>query len=157
MTKLIIIEGPDCAGKSTYIKMIKADLTRKGYKFYSRKATQSTTDADYSKWLQTVEDNPGIMLMDRCWISDKIYSKIKGTKRNVTDNYQKYFNDWAVELGAKQIVLLPLLQIILDRYKQRGDDYINEEELRRVYEQYGYIEPPWSIFTNLTDEVCATK
>lgn len=132
-TELVIVEGPDCAGKSTYIK-------NNFNKYEVLKATQSTTYRDYSQWLANIL--PGdLYVMDRCWESDVIYSWLKHMLPNLTahDRYKLNLEMFALEqMGVKirKILLLPSLETVLSRYDKRGDDYITREELIIVWHKY---------------------
>jgi thymidylate kinase len=142
--RLYIIEGPDCAGKTTLCRKMTTDYATSGAVINPGMDTgaQWYFDAmDYS-----MEHGCVYRIMDRCWLSDAIYSKLKGKTPNITpDDFQR-LNDRALELGVKFKMLLPRYGLLLKRYRGRGDDYITEEELRPLWREYNqYVEQP--IFT----------
>jgi thymidylate kinase len=144
MTKLILVEGPDCAGKTTMIDALLARYNN----CTTRKGTYTTTDADYSKWLQIAEDNPIVMVLDRCWLSDRIYSKILGTPRLVATQYLGYFESWAEQLNVVRHLMLPPKEVVMDRFRRRGDDYISEGYMSKIYDAYAEVassDPYWRI------------
>lgn len=129
----IILEGPDCAGKSTmakdladllYLDIIKS--TRNGPK----------TLGMYRERLACHN-----VVFDRCWISDIVYSKYFGLHPIVDEFEDRMLREVCTRRHIPIVVMLPPLDIIKRRMSERGDEHYdvvapNIESIYKDYEDY---------------------
>lgn len=143
MPSLIIVEGPDLAGKSTFIthfddnKYIKhhfgaesAIKTAAGY--FEMMATSMT-----KLWKDAIILKKDLII-DRSWISDAAYEHIRKDGGRVTDFYKLQYSGLFLGMFRKiaTVILIPPFNIIEERYNIRGDDYVTLEQLEKAYKYY---------------------
>jgi thymidylate kinase len=129
-SKLTIIEGSDCSGKTTFVK---EEMQRKPWlKVY--KAEMNWTGAMYANVLFESLERP--VLLERCWLSDLIYSILKRKEPNLSCMEFAWLQANAEQYKVKLMVLRPPLDVLLNRYMSRGDDYIRKEEMSRLENMY---------------------
>lgn len=126
----LILEGPDCAGKSTMAKelaeRLRLDIIKSTY--YGPK----TSDA-YRERLACQD-----VVIDRCWISEVIYSKYFGYDPDVDDFTDKMLCDICVKRNIPIVVMLPPIDVIIQRMMERGDDFysIVSPNVDTIYQDY---------------------
>jgi hypothetical protein len=76
------------------------------------------------------------MVLDRCWHSDAIYSRVKDIKPTIWPNDFDILQEMCVYYRVSYKPLLPCWAEIQIRYKFRGDDYVTMDELEKVYHVY---------------------
>lgn len=139
----LILEGPDCAGKSTMAKdlaeRLQLDIIKSTY--YGPK----TSDA-YRERLACHD-----AVIDRCWISEVIYSKYFGYDSSVDDFTDKLLNDCCVKMRIPIVVMLPPIDLIIYRMRERGDDFYsvvapNVHAIYKDYEEYCAARPHIHVF-----------
>lgn len=139
----LILEGPDCAGKSTMAKELAErlglDIIKNTY--YGPK----TSDA-YRERLAC----QGVVI-DRCWISEVIYSKYFGYESSVDDFTDRLLNDTCAKRRIPIVVMLPPIDVIIQRMLERGDDFYsvvspNVHAIYKDYEDYCAARPFINVF-----------
>ena len=126
----LILEGPDCAGKSTMAKELAErlglDIIKSTY--YGPK----TSDA-YRERLACQD-----VVIDRCWISELIYSKYFGYPSIVDDFTDKTLCDICVKQNIPIVVMLPPIDIIIQRMMYRSDDFYSvvSPNIDAIYQDY---------------------
>lgn len=139
----LILEGPDCAGKSTMAKelaeRLQLDIIKSTY--YGPK----TSDA-YRERLACQG-----AVIDRCWISEVIYSKYFEHISDVDDFTDKLLNDICIKRNIPIIVMLPPIDVIIQRMLERGDDFYsvvspNVHAIYKDYEEYCAARPHIHVF-----------
>lgn len=111
----IIIEGPDCAGKSTLAEKLANALDMNILKMTAN-GGQSVPE-----YLQKLACD-GIII-DRCWVSEQIYSDLFKREPRIDDDDAEALTEFCGLVGIPIIVLLPPLHVIIDRLSERGDEY----------------------------------
>ena len=139
----LILEGPDCAGKSTMAKelaeRLRLDIIKSTY--YGPK----TSDA-YRERLACQD-----VVIDRCWISEVIYSKYFGYDPDVDDFTDRMLCDVCVKRNIPIVVMLPPIDVIIQRMMDRGDDFYsvvspNVQAIYKDYEDYCAARPFIHVF-----------
>lgn len=126
----ILVEGCDCAGKTALILKL---LSAYGTVHYFH-ATRFTTIEEY---LEAFNTSAQVLIMDRCWISEAIYGPIVRGTEPMKEEDVKLLNAAVQQRGAAQLFFVnAAYEVILERFKQRGDDYITEEQLAKIYNAY---------------------
>ena len=141
----LILEGPDCAGKSTMAKelaeRLKLDIIKSTY------CGPKTIDA-YCERLACQD-----VVIDRCWISEVIYSKYFGCPPIVDDFTDRMLCDICVKQNIPIVVMLPPIDVIIQRMIERGDDfysvvYPNVGAIYQEYVDYCSARPFIHVFRN---------
>jgi thymidylate kinase len=132
---VLLIEGPDGAGKSTLIKNLLEQLNNAGE--FTGVPRDWPMQKDYwDSLLYNVNTARNIAIIDRCFISELVYRCVKNDKpRNIS------LSD-ALELLNK-----PYIKVIYchtanayDFAKSRGEDYIKtSEEANEIENMYTYL------------------
>ena len=129
----IIIEGPDCAGKSTLAKSLAGALDMNILKMTAN-GGQSV-----SEYMQKLACD-GVVI-DRCWVSEQIYSDLFKREPRIDHGDAEALTELCGYMGIPIIVLLPPLHTIIDRLDERGDEYAdvvcpNIVEIYRRYREW---------------------
>ena len=124
---LIIIEGPDLAGKSTFAS-------------YMPNAIHFTqNDAHYMYEAELERAKTDLVVLDRCWISEKVYGPIKRQQCTYTDEeYDMLCNKLKAIPHTIFYVTCPV-DMLLTRYKMRGEDYVTQDELIDIANAYYWV------------------
>jgi hypothetical protein len=130
---MLIIEGPDAAGKSTLIKKLREDygFTHVIKPYYPKKN-------QLSYYLHTSNIYGGYAL-ERYYISELVYPRFK-KNRDEMDPHHQYLIEAALHPHSPIIFYLrPSKETILENIRKRGDDYIDESEIDSMLESYDFI------------------
>ena len=143
---LIILEGPDLAGKSTFMQLFSDN----GYvKHHFGAGKQIHTAEEYyddmrnnmiklaSKAMMLKKN----VVIDRSWISDAAYEHVRKDGGRTNALYNHAYNSLCVSLfyNIVTVIFLPTWEIIEKRYNKRGDDYLSLKQLHKAYEYYAKI------------------
>ena len=126
----LILEGPDCAGKSTMAKelaeRLKLDIIKSTY--YGPKNISAYRDR------LACQD----VVIDRCWISEVIYSKYFVHHSEVDDLTDRMLCDICVKKNIPIVVMLPPIDVIIQRMMERGDDFYSvvSPNVNSIYQDY---------------------
>lgn len=144
--KIIIVEGCDLAGKTTMI-----DLISKRYQGIVIKNTIRPKDGSeverarikfvYNKILSFIADAPfDTFILDRFYPSELVYSKVKRNYEAFADadyvSLEERIKSIVKPENAFVILCSPPIKTILDRLKDRGDDYINKNDVEGILARY---------------------
>lgn len=86
--KLLIIEGPDCSGKTTLAKYLAHSFGGAYFKMTRTSQLQGTLLMyDYMRTMQAAIEwnlqNGLVVVLDRCWISEFVYSRVMRETQHV--------------------------------------------------------------------------
>lgn len=134
----IIIEGPDGAGKSTLAKSLAGRLDMNILKMTAN-GGQSVPE-----YLQKLACD-GVVI-DRCWVSERIYSDLFGREPRIGDDDAEALTEFCGGAGIPIIVLLPPLHVVIGRLDERGDEYAdvvcpNIAEIHKRYREWAEAHP----------------
>ena len=126
----IIIEGPDCAGKSTLAEKLANALDMNILKMTAN-GGQSV-----SEYMQKLACDG--VIIDRCWVSEQIYSDLFGREPRIDNNCAEALTKLCGLVGIPIIVLLPPLHVIIDRLNERGDEYADVvcPNIMKIHKRY---------------------
>lgn len=129
----IIIEGPDCAGKSTLAKSLAGALDMD---ILTMTANGGQSVPGYLQKLAC----DGVII-DRCWVSEQVYSDLFGREPRIDNDDAEALSEFCVLTGIPIIVLLPPLHVVIGRLNERGDEYAdvvcpNIVEIHRRYREW---------------------
>lgn len=123
---MIILEGPDGAGKSTLADSLARELDLNILKM-TINGGQSATE-----YLQKLQCDG--VVMDRCWISEQIYSDIFGREPRLDADKCEWLTDVCADSNIPIVIVLPPLQLVIARLIKRGDEH--EEVIDNIEEIY---------------------
>ena len=119
---MIIIEGPDAAGKTTLVKWIRENTEIGVQKSYYPKVNQLS----YYLHSSTVY---GGFFQERYYLSEIVYPRFKKNREPMEEWKQFLIEASLMQNGPVILYLRPEKETILENLRTRGDDYISEEEV----------------------------
>lgn len=123
---IIIIEGPDGAGKS----MLAQQLSRQtGYRIEHRSKPENEEQKAHMmvEYLQLVKSSNNVIL-DRCWYSEMVYGKVMRDQAYI-DYPQMYELERALAKNGAMIIYCTGPKAALwMRCTKRGEDYITSRD-----------------------------
>ena len=135
---LILVEGTDCSGKSTLIKRFQDICHLNVFKnpikptagLQERGFVNGTYFGAYNSAKLLRDD----LIFDRSHITELVYAKIKRGYEPEKD----FWNKWEEENSHYVVVVYVTasLDVLKERMKARGEDYISEEESVLITEAY---------------------
>lgn len=126
----IIIEGPDCAGKSTLAEKL-ADAIDMNMLKMTAGGGQSVPE-----YLQKLACNG--VIIDRCWVSEQVYSDLFKREPRISNDDAEALTELCGRVGIPIIVLLPPLHVVISRLNERGDEYADVvcPNIVEIYKRY---------------------
>ena len=134
-SKIIIVEGIDGAGKTTLINKISNLLNVNNQEYTVVHKTQPKLNG-YEEYIKPLKDLKNILVADRWHVSETIYGPIYRGKSLLDDNMVNYFESLLNVIGAVKIVVAPPADIVFDRMKKRGEDFLQDEDFNKIYNEY---------------------
>jgi len=141
---IIILEGPDGAGKSTLSNQLLPLFSKQGLTHVFRHGPYKDINAEdlckiyFRSMSQALTYNDNVIL-DRSWLSEPIYGDVyrKGVNR-VDRQRQRMLERCALSRGAVVIRVQPELDTCIENFKARKElEYLdNVQQLTEVYERY---------------------
>jgi len=133
---IIIIEGPDGAGKSMLAeKMAK----QTGYKLIRMSYPKNEEEEKLmaGNYLQMLKSAKNI-IFDRAWYSEMVYGPIKGRDPNIMSYPMMYELETKVaQMGGLLIYCTGQKALLWKRATERGEDYVqNKKEFDKIYDGY---------------------
>jgi thymidylate kinase len=126
---MIVIEGADASGKSTFINYIRNELGRTVVKPYYPKVNQLSyylhSGSLYNQYI-----------LERYYLSEVVYPRFKAN-RPAMEDWQQYLIEASLYQYAPVIIYLrPERETIIQNIQTRGDDYISVDEVDRMLREY---------------------
>jgi len=128
---MIIIEGPDAAGKTTFVKWLRENMEVGVQKSYYPKVNQLS----YYLHSSTIY---GGFFQERYYLSEIVYPRFKKNREAMEDWKQFLIEASLMQNGPVIIYLRPEKETILENLRIRGDDYISEEEVDDMLHWYDW-------------------
>ncbi len=147
---VIIVEGIDGSGKSTFIEKIDKAITNSqewyGKKwskvFYHKSAPIASAEVEYMNPLTRLRANE-FMVADRWHVGEMIYGPIYRGSSIVTPQIENDIEKQLDKMEAVKIMLLPPLSVVKKRLAARGDDFLQSEHIDEVYDFYNLYSAKW--------------
>lgn len=130
---IIILEGIDGSGKSTLARRLLAASPIEAF-IEHRGPIKGSVKEEYVDPLLNVRDDQ-LLITDRWHVGEMIYGPIyRGVSlvRPVVSEIETLLDD----LHAVRIIMSPGLDVVLDRLRERGEDYLQPEHVEPVYRFY---------------------
>lgn len=134
---LIIVEGCDGAGKSTFVESLAAELGGEVRHFGPPK---QWAVSEYELTLQDYKPGSGHhIICDRFHVGELIYGPIYRDKSELAEVGYMHVQGWLRRLGAVMVYLDPPLAQVQQNVEARGDDYIDTAHIRDIVARYREI------------------
>ena len=141
---ILIVEGTDLAGKTYVIERIakffnSGFILKNTYKPHTsldtRKIYAQYWNLYYMAWVYNVADPTNLVLLDRFYPSQAVYSIKRG--RDEIDSSDVSLIEAKLHSDKTSILYLDTpLEEMEKRYDKRGDEHIRKEELKMLKERY---------------------
>lgn len=135
---IIILEGPDGAGKSELAKELLTGPC-KDWKYYHNGTYEGMKGRElfqlYTR--QILEGRHDGILLDRSFDSERIYGKVMRGEDRIRAHGQKLLNRLCSAMGAIQIVCLPPKAVAEANWQEKMEDYLEHlGDWNKVYYYY---------------------
>lgn len=163
---IVLLEGVDCAGKTTLINTFYGDIRKSSHGAYP---TPTCAFQAYEKELNQIPEEFTTKLthiFDRLHVSERIYgSKYHGVY--MSDERYEFLESMALNRHMIVILCMPPLEAVLTQWNQRclqGKELItNESTIIEIYHEYDQIDLYTKLpvvrydYTNYYNEVYSIK
>jgi thymidylate kinase len=140
---LIIVEGPDCAGKTTLVHKVVEILDRRRERVVTRHCGPLKTHplVEYEQLLNDYSPGQGVhVVYDRLHLGELIYGPLKRGTSQVTREMHLHIELSLAVQGALLVVVDCDDETLMNRHEDRGDDFISPAELLVVADQYRRLQ-----------------
>lgn len=139
---MVVFEGPECVGKTTIVQRLADEFScpvEKRVRNKNKFEMLSTIIDDIRKQqLRTsVGEGDSLVLFDR-WqlVSDVVYEKYCYGSESILEPLYPILSDECIDINIVIIYLNVDKDVMLDRFRTRGDKLRTIEEASRVYDAY---------------------
>ena len=137
---IIILEGPEAAGKSTLAKKLSE---QSGFEIVSKSwpRGKAEQEAMLDMYREAAYGSANV-IFDRCWYSEMVYGPIMRDKSYITYEHMNELEDILVRnSGAMLIHCTDNMRDLWKRFVERGDDYIKPDMglLMKIAIQYDHL------------------
>ena len=135
---IILIEGPDGAGKTTLAKKL-AKLLKFQIVHMSYPKTEEEKQNMFQQYLALIATSDGQnIILDRCWYSEMVYGPVKRDKSYISLAQMSDLEHCVVNNGGGFIIYCSgNAKTLYERSKERGEDYITSlSELTNIVNLY---------------------
>ena len=132
---IFILEGPDGSGKSTLAKKL-SEQTGYSVVHMSAPKTEEEKASMFDMYKQAIAESYNV-IFDRSWYSEIVYGPVMrdGSCISYEDMYRLELDLCTV--GAMIIYCTDRLDVLWDRCKKRGEDYVKDVEVfKAIYNGY---------------------
>jgi hypothetical protein len=137
---LIIVEGPDGAGKTTLVTELGLAAWREGYGSVlvnPKRAPRQDTLVEYAVGLDFYRpDGRRVLILDRSWLSEDVYGPLWRDGGGLHPTVRTYLNAWAHARGALLVRLDVDDEELERRLAARGDDDVAPEDAKVYAARY---------------------
>jgi len=143
MAPIVIFEGCDGTGKTTAVELVK-QIALENYqldKVVVLKRGQPTAEPILDQYMKDLKDNADadLILCDRWHWGEMIYGPLYRGESLLTPSAWQALDHWLAEQHALLILFDADEQVIVNRLKSRGDDFIKIEHVGDILEKYREI------------------
>ena len=140
---IIIVEGPDGAGKSTLIEGLLKSHPGSTYKHFSNPKTDEEAFGYWKVYAQAIEDTDPttVTIFDRSWYSDVVYGPIFRNRLEMDPMHVKMLELMVQAHGGGFVIYCTApINMLWSRCKKRGETYVlSKEKLAEVAKSYGNV------------------
>lgn len=140
--KLIILEGPDGAGKTTLARALAEHYGAK----LVRHDAQPERKEMFPYFIRSLRDAAATrkpVIFDRCWLSEPIYGRVLRDGADRVGLHRRALNRVALGLNALLVICLPPLDTVLTNFRATRDQQLpqRDEQVTQLHKLYS--EQPW--------------
>lgn len=151
---MIMLEGPDLAGKTTLAKQLTKMM--RGSEILHRGPPESQDPfTEYLKPLEQMYYEGRWPVLDRWHWGETIYGPILRGRSMMDTVQQEYIEMACMRYGVSRLLLLPSYDTLMARFDEHGDDLVKREQMIAIATAYQKLEmdPRYSVHrTLLTDD-----
>lgn len=140
---IIIVEGPDGAGKTTIIKQLMESLPGSLYRHFSNPKTKEEADNYWKVYAEAVSsaDPTKVHIFDRSWYSDVVYGPIFRGRLEMDPMHVKMLEALVKTHGGGFVIYCTApLKTLWSRCKQRGETFVlSKDKLDEVSRSYAHV------------------
>lgn len=139
MNRIVILEGPDGAGKTTLANEL---VVKYGFRYKHEGPPPISADlhAHYLKVLNESIESPFDTVHDRLWLGERIYGPVARGLDRLGPEGQKLILRLHTSKQIKMLICLPKLKAVKENYVRKletGHDYLQSpEKLVKVFQSY---------------------
>lgn len=137
---IIIIEGPDGAGKTTLCQQLLTSIPGSELKHFGAPATKEEALNYYKVYVDLLKyyDRSKVLIIDRCWYSDMVYGPIMRNTQEMSQEYADMLAGMVVACGGGMIIYCTAgVNTLWSRCKKRGETYIKDSgTLKLIHDRY---------------------
>jgi thymidylate kinase len=137
---LIILEGCDGVGKSTLAEAVQMVMRQRGMMSTVLKASQPKPGVHpLNEYAGPIVAHPGARLIcDRWHIGEHVYGPIYRDGSRITWAQRAWLDAFLIGRGASFVHVTASHATVLERCRSRGEDFLKEEDIQRVLNNFGY-------------------
>lgn len=138
----VIIEGIDCAGKSTLATQVVDALSARGdsVEELHRGVPERAVLDEYQLDVELYRPNQGRSIVaDRWHWGEPVYGELYRGKSELGVAGMRFVELFLRSRGAITVLAEAPSSVILQRFEQRGEDYLKPEDVDRVLAHYGEL------------------
>lgn len=134
----IVVEGIDCSGKTTFCKAVVKELIdlNVNVEFHHHGPLRASVHEEYVEPLLATRFYPTVIVADRWHLGEAIYGPLYRGKSEMSEEDLETIEKLLSSLGAKKVLLDPPLDEIATRMKQRGEEFLKPQDVKRVKSEY---------------------
>lgn len=137
---IIIVEGPDGAGKTTLCEQLLASIPGSTLKHFGAPATKEEALNYYKVYVDLLKnhDRSKVLIIDRCWYSDMVYGPVMRGTQEMSQEYADMLAGMVVACGGGMILYCTAsVNTLWSRCKRRGETYIKDSStLKLIHDKY---------------------
>lgn len=155
---MIIVEGPDGAGKSTLVSSLVADLMVD----VGKRATKNrdnlfevTRQDTYTALAKAVKGHKKPLIWDRMFFSEMVYAPAVGRPCEFSIEEQVFVRKVLGAISCPVIMCRPSLNVVEDNVLKAEQMKGVKENIRLIYNSYGSVaeDMPWLLWYDYTGEL----
>lgn len=142
---LVILEGCDGAGKTTFIRRLSG-LTRRSHVARARGPLRDHPLVEYGTFDGYRPGVEPLVTYDRFHWGEQVYGPLLRSGSRLTDPMLRWVDARARALGAVQVYVTAPPDVIKTRLVERGDDLIEPTHVDSILDRYQAIARRWADF-----------
>jgi thymidylate kinase len=141
---IIIVEGPDGAGKTTLIGKLQMSIKNTKVIHFSNPKTDEEAFNYWKVYATAIKEATGTTIFDRSWYSDMVYGPVFRGREEMSQLQASMLEALVVTNGGGFVIYCTApTNVLWTRCQRRGETFVRTyEKLREIVEGYK------TVFTN---------